>query len=151
MENFTLTKLGQHSEHHHYHHSAWLLPTAQYDFQQELDVFSFIQEVCKEADDHEPAVRETLKAGDELLQLCTEEDAKVVTGKVNKLKDLYRNQLRLSKDMRKKFAEASELSSGFFGANEELTTWLDDTRGKLEEAQKEGQEAEEQQERLKVC
>ena len=84
------------------------------------------------------------------MQLCTEDDAKVVTGKVNKLKDLYRNQLRLSKDMRKKFAEASELSSDFFGANEELTTWLDDTRGKLEEAQKEGQEAEEQQERLKV-
>lgn len=85
------------------------------------------------------------------MQLCTEEDREVVREKVDKLKDMYRVQLRLSKDMHRKYAEASELSPNFFGANEELMQWLEDMEGKLADVQKEGQEAEEQQEKVKVC
>ena len=85
------------------------------------------------------------------MLLCTEEDKDVVSEKIDKLKEKYRVQLRLSKDMRSKYAEASELSRNLFGANEELLKWLEDMEGKLTDAQKEEHEAEEQQEKLKVC
>ena len=85
------------------------------------------------------------------MLLCSEDDKDVVSEKIDKLKEKYRVQLRLSKDMRSKYAEASELSHNLFGANEELMKWLEDMEGKLTDAQKEEQEAEEQQEKLKVC
>lgn len=110
----------------------------------------FHQEICKTIDSLEPLIKDALKAGDNLLPHCDDDDKDLVKMKMDKLKSKYKDLLRNSDEKRAKIKEAKQLSEKFFSEKDDLTNWFDDMEKKLSDAKAEGQEAEDEQAKLKV-
>jgi len=108
------------------------------------------QDICKDINALSPLVKDALKAGDQLLPHCDEDDKDLVKMKMDKLKNKYQDLLRNSDEKRAKIKEAKQLSEKCFNGKDDLMNWFDDMNQKLAAAKEEDLEAQEEQARLKV-
>lgn len=109
-----------------------------------------MQDICKEIDALSPLVKDALKAGDQLLPHCDEDDKDLVKMKMDKLKNKYQDLLRNSDEKRAKIKDAKQLSEKCFNGKDDLMNWFDYMDQKLAAAKEEDLEAPEEQARLKV-
>jgi predicted nucleic acid-binding Zn-ribbon protein len=95
-------------------------------------------------------MKDALKAGEDLLPHCDEDDKDLVKNKMDNIKSKYKELLRISGEKRDKVKEAKQLSDKFFNEKDDFMNWFDEMENKLSEAKVEGQEAEDEQAKLKV-
>ena len=80
---------------------------------------------------------------------CTDEDKDLVRDKTDQLLQRYNKLRDQAKDNRQQAEDAAKLSEDFFDAKNKLIAWCGEMAGKLEAAEEEGENV--QQETLKVC